>query len=162
MANVLYMAISRDGFIAGTDDETPWSDAAWEDFAKFVQSCDIVLLGRRTFEIMRDGNEFVKGPQYIVVTEDELLDTGGLNTLAIGSKHDMPAAGKVGIIGGGELNGRLAMLGVLDEMILVIEPMDLGEGVRLFGSYEVPLKLELLGSAQLGETTVRRHFKVSR
>ena len=162
MANILYMAISQDGFIAGLEDETPWSNASWESFEKFVLSCDVVLLGRRTFAIMRAQNEFVKGPKYIVVTEDTHLDTNGLKTLNIRSASDVPQASRVGIIGGGELNGRLALLGVIDEMILDIEPVKLHEGIPLFGSYDVPLTLALLGSQQLGEATVQRHYQVIR
>jgi dihydrofolate reductase len=54
---VLYMAISADGFIAGPDDETPWSEEEWESFKAFVKTCDAVLIGRRTYEIMRQIQE---------------------------------------------------------------------------------------------------------
>jgi dihydrofolate reductase len=70
MPNILYTAISQDGFIAGVDDETPWSDAEWEAFKTFVTSCDAVLLGRRTFQIMQE-DELVDGPRYIVVTNNK-------------------------------------------------------------------------------------------
>lgn len=160
MANILYMAISKDGFIAGPDDETPWSEAEWQAFADFAASCDVVLLGKRTFQIMQDDGDFVDGPEYIVVTTDKRLDTNGLKKRAITSKKDMPTGKKVGIIGGGELNGRLAKLGVIDEMILDIEPVELHEGVRLFGSHDIPLKLELLDSRLIGDETIQRHYRL--
>jgi len=160
MSTVLYMAISRDGFIAGPDDETPWSDASWEAFQAFVMSCDVILLGRRTYEIMRDQDEFVDGPQYVVVTNDASFDAGEYAITSIRTRSDMPAAPKVGVIGGGELNGQLAKLGVIDEIILDIEPIDLGAGTRLFGKYDVPLKLQPIGSRQLGDGTIQRHYKV--
>jgi dihydrofolate reductase len=74
----------------------------------------------------------------------------------------MPKAAKVGIIGGGELNGSLALLGVIDEMILDIEPTILGEGTRLFGSYDIPLKLKLLDSKLIGDSTTQRHYEIVR
>lgn len=165
MAHILYAAISRDGFIAGSDDETPWSNEEQVAFQAFLLTCDVVLLGRRTFEIMQSGdglasNGLIAGPRYIVVTENENLDTGKLEKIAIDSPSDMPTAERLGIIGGGELNGRLMQLGVIDEIILDIEQLDLGEGVKLLGSYDIPLKLELLGSDLIGETTVQRHYKV--
>lgn len=160
MAVVLYMTVSQDGFIATPEDETPWDDASWESFRQFVSSCDVVLLGRRTFEIMRDQNEFVSGPRYIVVTENEDLNVGDYTARAIRTGQDIPHADRVGIIGGGELNGRLARLGLLDEMILDIESITLHEGIRLFGKYDVPLKLKLLGSRQLSEATVQRHYQI--
>jgi dihydrofolate reductase len=159
---VLYMAISSDGFIAGPDDETPWSEEEWEAFKAFVKTCDVVLIGRRTYEIMRDQDDFVKGPEYLVVTHEKSLKTGKFKKITIDSKADMPKAAKVGVIGGGELNGSLALLGAIDEIILDIEPTVLGEGTRLFGSYDVPLKLKLLDSKLIGDSTTQRHYEIVR
>ena len=153
------MAISEDGYIADANNETPWSDAEWEEFKVFVASCDVVLIGKRTFQIMKE-DEFVEGPRYIVVTSDKDLDTGKLQKIAINMKEDIPKAAKLGVIGGGDLNGRLAKLGVIDEMILDIEPIALGAGTRLFGRYDIPLKLTLLGSKRIGVSTIQRHYKV--
>jgi dihydrofolate reductase len=154
------MAISKDGFIAGLDDDTPWSDAAWEAFHAFVLSCDAVVLGRRTYEVMLANDEFVDGPHYFVATTDLDMDTGDFGKLHIRSRADMPAVERVGIIGGGDLNGRLAKMGIIDEMILDIEPIELKQGVRLFGKHDVPLKLEIVNSRQIGKNTIQRHYKV--
>lgn len=156
----LYMAISADGFIAGPDDETPWSDDAWAAFQAFVKTCDVVLLGRRTYEIMRDQNEFVDGPEYVVATTNSSFDTGKLCKVNIQGKPDMPQAKKIGIIGGGELNGNLAKLGVIDEIILDVEPITLGAGKRLFGACDVRLSLSLIGSRRIGNATVQNRYKV--
>ncbi len=154
------MAISQDGFIAGSNDETPWSDASWESFREFAISCDIILLGRRTFQIMQENDEFVTGPRYIVMTNNKDLPTRDFAKISISSKEDLPKAEKLGIIGGGELNGQLAKLNVIDEIILDIEPIKLRAGVRLFGRYDIPLKLKLLGSKQIGDATIQRHYEV--
>jgi dihydrofolate reductase len=162
MPNILYMAVSRDGFIAGSNDETPWSDAEWEAFASFVVTCDIVLIGRRTYEIMQKDDQFVEGPTYTVATAQQAYDAGGFSTIRINAAKDMPQAKRVGIIGGGELNGRLAKLGVIDELYLDIEPVELHAGIKLFGNYEPALKLQLIGSKLIGKATIQRHYKVNR
>jgi dihydrofolate reductase len=154
------MAVSQDGFIAGPNGETPWSDAEFDAFNEFIATCDVVLMGRKTFECMRDSGSLAAGPQYIVVTNDESLETDGLYATAIHAKQDMPEADKMAIIGGGELNGQLAKLGLIDEIYLDIEPVELQSGIPLFGRHDVPLKLELVGSRQIGEATVQRHYKV--
>lgn len=156
------MTMSRDGFIASTSDETPWGDDSWEAFREFVRSCDVILLGRRTFVIMKSGNEFVDGPEYIVVTTKDSLDTDGLKKLNIQKSDDIPKAAKIGIIGGGVLNGRLAELGVIDEVIIDTEPINLGTGIKLFGSHNINPKLELLNTRALGKSTIQRHFKLVR
>lgn len=154
------MAISQDGYIADQHNETPWSDAEWESFKQFVSTCDVVVIGRRTFEIMRANDEFIDGPRYLVATSGKQVDTGTLEKIQIRKKEDLPKVEKLGIIGGGDLNGRLAKLGLIDEIILDIEPIELGNGIRLFGSHDVPLRLTLLNSRLIGKATIQRHYKV--
>lgn len=157
---VLYMATSADGFIAGTNDETPWSDEEWTAFQDFVKSCDVCLLGRKTYEIMKNGGEFIDGTRYIVVTNDQAANTGDYEKLRINSPSDLPQAEKIGVIGGGELNGSLADLGVIDEIILDVEPITFGQGKQPFGSHSINLKLELLATRKIGQSTTQNHYKV--
>lgn len=154
------MAISKDDFIAGANDETPWSDIEWASFKDFVKSCEVILLGRRTYEIMRDGDEFIDGPEYVVVTKDMSANTGDLKKISIQSPRDMPRVSKLGIIGGGDLNGSLMKLGVVDEVILDKEPIELTQGIKLFGDHKVNPKLKLIETKELGEGTVQFRYKV--
>jgi dihydrofolate reductase len=95
-----------------------------------------------------------------VVTRDPSFASDKARTISIDKKSDLPIVTKLGVIGGGELNGQLAKLGLLDEMVLDIEPIKLNSGTRLFGEYDIPLKLKLLGSKRIGEATVQRHYKI--
>jgi dihydrofolate reductase len=162
MTNILYMAISEDGFIAGPNDETPWSDEEWEEFSSFVSSCDAVLMGRRTFEIMRDSGDFIDGPQYIVATKNKSFDAAGFETRSISSITDIPVVEKLGIIGGGNLNGFLASIKAIDEVILDKEPITLGSGISLFGNFVVDLEMELLDAKTIGTGTIQEHYKVKK
>lgn len=161
MKATLYMAISADGFIATLEDQTPWSDASWDAFRTFVKTCDVILLGRRTYEIMCDQDEFVSGPEYVVVTNDASFNAGRYRKMSIKTKDDLPRAARIGVIGGGDLNGSLALLGIFDELILDVEPVVLGNGVRLFGSHDVRLKLELTDSEKLESGTLHNRYRVT-
>jgi dihydrofolate reductase len=97
-----------------------------------------------------------------VVTQDDNLSTGNFEKISIQSADDMPKANKIGVVGGGELNGSLAELGVIDEVILDVEPVTLGQGKLLFGSHKPNLKLKLLSSKQIGESTLQNHYEVSK
>jgi dihydrofolate reductase len=157
---ILYMAISSDGFIAGEGDNLDWiSDSSWKSYQEFVSSCDTILVGKNTFELM-EHDEFILGPKYFVVTNDPFYTSEGVTAISIKSKEDMPEGQKIGVIGGGELIASLAKLGLIDEIILDIEPVKIDYGIKLFGDHEIPLKLEILGSKQLGEDEVQRHYKV--
>src|SRR5690242_10477887 len=98
------MALSADGYIAGPNDETPWSDEEWAAFQDFVRSCDVCLLGRKTYEIMKGGDGFVSDTRYVVITSDAQYKAD-YPTATIRSAADLPAGDKIGVIGGGELNG---------------------------------------------------------
>lgn len=118
------------------------------------------MLGRRTYEIMHDGDEFVDGPRYIVVTRDANVGSGEYEKRTIASRADLPEANIIGLIGGGELNGSLASMSLIDEIILDIEPVTLGAGKTLFGGHNIQLNLQLIGSKQIGLNTVQNHYRV--
>lgn len=154
------MAISADGYIAGPNDETPWSDEEWEAYQAFVLTCDCVLLGRRTYEIMSRDDDFTAGVPYMVVSDDTSFDTGDFPRISIHKRADLPEFDIIGVIGGGELNGRMMELGLIDEIILDVEPVTLGGGTKLFGKHDIPLKLKPLSSRELNKETVQRHYQV--
>ena len=54
MKVVLYMAMSVNGCIAKENNETPWSDAVWESYYKIAKQFKAIILGRKTYEIMKD------------------------------------------------------------------------------------------------------------
>lgn len=160
MANILYVAISQDGFISGPRGETPWSNDEEIAFTVFVKTCDAILLGRRTYEALRDNQKLLPGIRYIVATKSKKDDLKEVEKVNIQTKRDMPSVPRLGIIGGGELNGRLAKIGAIDELFLDIEPITLEHGIRLFGDYDIPLRLKLLDSRKIGQATMQRHYEV--
>ncbi len=158
---VLYMAISADGLIADNDDRTPWSDDEWQAFTEFAQSCDVVILGKKTYQIMKADGDFVTGPKYFVATHDNNFDTGKFAKVIIKSRDDLPKARRIGIIGGSELNASLAQLDLIDEVILDVEPIVLGEGKHLFAEL-VHMRLALVSSRIIGQNTVQNTYTVLR
>lgn len=159
MTNILYMAVSKDGYIAGEHDDVDWvSDESWESYQSFVASCRVVIVGKHTYELMQK-DEFAENVSYIVATHDDNYDAGVFESKTIKSGEDMPKLDRVGIIGGGDLNGSLADLKVIDEIILDEEDVVLGDGIKLFGSHTPP-KLELIGEKRIGPNTVQKRYRV--
>lgn len=158
MTNILYMAVSKDGFIADSNDNTPWSDDEWTAFQEFVKNCDVCVMGRKTYEAMRTDGSFIDGSHYIVASHNPNYDAGGFEVRSIQSLADMPVGNRVGI-GGGELNGSLADLKLVDEVILDEEDIALGTGKKLFADHKEP-KLELINEKRIGSKTIQKHYKV--
>jgi dihydrofolate reductase len=64
--------------------------------------------------------------------------------------------------GGAETNGRFAEALAIDEMIVSIYPHVLGSGLPIFGGRQVQLRLELLGTKQLGSGVIQSRYTVVR
>ena len=64
--------------------------------------------------------------------------------------------------GGGTLNAGFLKDGLIDEMILDVESMVFGKGVKLFKDTDVEAKLELLETRMLSKNTARLRYKVVR
>lgn len=157
---VLYMTISTDGYISGQDGETPWSKQQWLSFQEFVKSCDYCIMGSTTYDIMKRDSSLVPDVNFIVATNNATKDTGNYEKIVLKSADDLPKAEKIGIIGGGNLNGNVADLGLIDEINLDIEPIILGSGTRLFGDRTPKLSLELKSSKKIGSGTIQNHYIV--
>ena len=157
---VLYMATTVDGFIAGPNDEAEWvSENSWNSYIEFVKSCDVALVGKKTALLMPE-NEFLLDTKYFIATGSKTRINANFENISIQSAADLPDVDKIGIIGGGNFNGNMATLDLIDEIILDIEPLTLGNGIRLFGDHSPKLNLKLLSSKKFTNGTVQNHYKV--
>ena len=60
MKVVMQMALTANGYIATKDGETPWTAAEWKNYAKVVRRFKNLVVGRKTFELMSQGDDFKK------------------------------------------------------------------------------------------------------
>ena len=146
----LHMVCSLDGFIARKDNSVSWLDITGatyeggvsiseEEAAAFVKEIDCYVLGSRTYEhALELGWPYGDTPT-VVVTSREWPSarksvefySGDLKTLV-----DMKLAPRfrnIWLVGGAMLCQRFLELGLVDEIRLMIAPILLGDGLRLFG-----------------------------
>ena len=140
MRRVRYsVAMSLDGYIAGPQGESDWIVMDPDiDFNALFDAFDIVLLGRKTYEVTRQagGGEAIPGIQSYVFSrtlrpEDcpgvILSDDPKATIDALKSK-----AGKdMWLFGGGSLFHSLLELGLVDSVEVAMMPVLLGGGVPL-------------------------------
>ena len=166
MRVVLYMASTANGFIAKKNHETPWSDGEWEAFSSFVDSAGNIIIGRRTYEIMLNGNEFEKLGNPFVVVVSKSLSIGGSGfvvadspeqALKIIEKKGLPTAV---VAGGSMLNSSFMKLGLVDEIIIDVEPFVFGSGIKMFPGADFESKLELIEFKRLPGSTIQLHYRV--
>ena len=133
------------------------------DGARFAldsaQSCEALLLGRVTYEAMQAFWPTAEGeladrinelPKYVV---SSTLAEPGWNATVLG--HDWPEevarlrqelGGDILVYGSRRLSHALIELGLVDELRLLVYPVVLGAGDRLFGETEDKIPLRLVES----------------
>ena len=173
-----HVTMSLDGFIAGPHDAMDWvfdytepTDAASE----VIRTTGALLVGRRSYYVGRREEQIAAasepyggawtGPQFVITHEPHEADEDPAVTFVSGDLGEAveraleAAEGKnVVVIGATVARGALEA-GLLDEIVVHLAPILLGDGVRLFERSGPPVKLELTGVGGAGQVTDLR-FRV--
>lgn len=166
----MYPAITLDGFISDLQGEcSSWiSEEDEENYNQAIAKAGCVLLGRKTYEQYKDDFPPKSGATVFVYTsrtdqqdQDKIIFLRGTPQEIIQQIADHGFS-EVIVSGGGEVNGALAAAGLIDEIVVSIYSLTLGEGIPLFGSHKPKLRLKLLSTAQEIEGIVKNHYKVQK
>jgi dihydrofolate reductase len=144
MRDVTYfVACSLDGFIATIDDRFDWlfTDDDY-GFTEFYRSVDCVVMGRRTFDTALAFEEYpyAKKKAYVFTrrgTESPIPEAQFVNEdpARFVKRLKQEAGGRIWVVGGGIIATALMQVGLVDELVLTIHPISLGQGVPLFAPH---------------------------
>jgi dihydrofolate reductase len=145
------VACSLDGFIAGTDDDFGWiTPEPSFDFDELYAQFDTLLMGRRTYEIVRATGEEFRGKQVLVASrtlqperhpEIEVVSDGLEKRIR---ELRSQAGGDIWLYGGGELFSQVLAWDLVDTVEPAIIPILLGDGIRFLPSSAVRRRLTLV------------------
>lgn len=177
---VYYTAASLDGHLADEDGGLDWllqvdggAEAAGLD--DFLAGVGAMAMGATTYEWVLAHEDLVGGPEAWrrwygdtpcwVLTHRRLPAIPGVAlTFARGDVAPVhaamaAAAGErtIWIVGGGELAGRFADAGLLDEIVVDVAPVTLGAGAPLLPRRLASDRLELVGVERRGQFARLRH-----
>ncbi|MEO8033889.1 MAG: dihydrofolate reductase family protein [Acidobacteriota bacterium] len=148
---ILHIAASLDGFIAGPDGEIDWlfHDADY-GMTEFFRSVDTAVMGRKTWDAaVAMGSPRFAGMQHYIVTrtprpsDDPDVEFVGADVVALVSGLRATAGKDIWLVGGGEIVRMFLDANLIDEVVLSVHPIILGEGIPLFPTGgRVPLKFE--------------------
>lgn len=141
---VLCIAASLDGYIARPDGSVDWLDSyqtEGEDYGygEFYESIDALMMGRETYEIVRNlGDWPYADKSTYVLTQQELSSDNqriiftSKDPISLSRFFQSQGYEKIWLAGGGQLAASFLKYNLIDEIILSLIPICLGEGVPLF------------------------------
>lgn len=152
--------------IAKKDDNTDWiSKTEWDSYSSAVRSAGCLVVGRRTYDILTKQKGFAefKNVKVVVVSSKDFQVMASNHFIAFSPKEALEKLKDfetVIVAGGGILNMSFLKENLVDEIYLDIEPIILGEGIKVFDNDDFEAKLELLGKNQLSPDEIQLHYKV--
>ena len=166
-------AMSLDGFIAGPDHEMGWVLEHFTDnpFPEVEQATGAMLVGRGTYEaakrMRQEDTTYDGGPQFVLTHRPPAEPEHGVTFLtcdlpeAIATAH-AAAGGKDVEVLGADLASQCLRRGLVDEVLVYVLPVLLGDGVRFSTPGLGRVDLEPFGDPlSRGGVTVLR-FRVRR
>jgi dihydrofolate reductase len=172
---IVHIATSADGFIARPDGDMEWltSRPAPDGFYgmnAFVRSIDTKVLGRKTYEAsLRLGATFDSKSRFIVFTRHappadapagvEFVN-GGIGPFV--SRLQKQPGKNIWLMGGGELIASFLDAQAIDEFVISVVPVFIGDGIPLIARRHRHVPLGLHSIERFEDGMVQLHYRVQR
>ena len=171
---ILYIACSIDGYIAERGDDLSFLDQVQQEdedygYSEFISSVDTVIMGRRTYDwVMRHVDRFPHADKetYVITRKERQKEgnvafyTGELTAL-VNALKDKPGK-NIFCDGGAEIVNLLLQNKLIDEMILSVIPVLLGQGTRLFQSNFSKQQAQLKSSRPYPSGLLQIHYVLTK
>jgi dihydrofolate reductase len=141
----VFCGVSVDGFLARPDHALDFLDAGEQEphgFEEFYGGVDVVVIGRKTFEVVLTFGKWFYGTKPIVVLSSRPLDFSSIEGGAVEQMSNEPAevvkqlesrGFKHAYIDGGITIQRFLAAGCIDRLVITRVPVLIGVGIPLFG-----------------------------
>jgi dihydrofolate reductase len=167
---VVNRAVSLDGFIAGPADDMQWvlDHLKPDRFPEVMEATGAMLVGRRTYDVSRRmapaDTDYDGGPVFVLTHRPPDEPEPGV-TFLTGELEDAVATARAAAGGknveilGADLASQCLRHGLVDEVLVYVLPVLLGDGVRFSTPDLGRLDLEPTSHAHSGPVTMLR-FRV--
>jgi dihydrofolate reductase len=169
----LFIASSLDGYIAKPNDDLSFLNGVEKEgedygYAEFTSNIDTIIIGRKTYDYVEKhiGSSHYEngdGQVYVMTRSDRpaagkiKFHSGDLSELV--SELKSKKGKDIYCDGGSEVINALLKNDLVDEMIISVIPILLGEGTRLFQDGRPEQSLQLLGVKSFDTGLVQLHYK---
>ncbi len=168
----VFIATSLDGFIARKDGSIDWlpADAEEHGYTAFIESVDVIVLGRNTLETVLTFDSWPYGNKTVVVlttrpVEDPLPRNAKLEFMQGEPQKIVDQLAQHGFqhayIDGGITVQRFLAAGLIQRMTITRIPVLLGNGIPLFGPLSREVRLTHLGTRSYASGLVTSEYEVT-
>jgi len=167
---IIYIACSVDGYIAGPNDDLGFLSIVEQEgedygYAAFIENIDTMIVGRKTYDkVQAMGLQYPPaGKKLYVITRSPRPDTGAV-TFYTGGPEALVRQLKqepgrhIYCDGGAEIVNQLLKHNLVDELIISVIPILLGNGTQLFSNGRPEQALTLVSTKQFDKGLVQLHY----
>jgi len=169
----LFIATSLDGYIAKPNDDLSFLKLVEQEgedygYAEFTANIDTIILGRKTYDyVLREigSSHYDNGQRDVYVITRTERPSVGRTTFYTGNLTELiqrlkSESGKnIYCDGGAEIVNELLKSDLIDEFIISIVPILVGNGTRLFKDGRPEQQLELLNVKTFDTGLAQLHYK---
>ena len=176
---IVHIAASADGFVARPNGAVDWLDRPTPEhhygLVEFYKSIDTILFGRKTYEVALEfqrqglaGAGFDKSVKNYVFTRTLTTSPpAGVEFVnrpvkEFASELRSQQGKDIWMMGGGELIASFLDAGEIDEFVINVIPVFIGEGIPLIAPRHRTVPLTLAASKAFEDGVVTLHYQLSR
>ncbi|MDP2217745.1 MAG: dihydrofolate reductase family protein [Methanolobus sp.] len=166
---IVYIATSLDSFIARKNGDIDWleEDPSYDYYNEFIKNVEVILMGATTYEkVMSFGIDWPYPEQtsYVFTHKKDHADERNIkftdeDIISLVEKLQTETTGDIWIMGGSDLINQFLRKGLVDEIVIGIQPIILGEGIPLFTQPD-EIRLELTKVSSYDKGMIQVHYNV--
>jgi dihydrofolate reductase len=172
---IVHIAASADGFIARPDGDLDWltnrpAPKGFYGMGAFMKTVDTMVLGRKTYEAgLKLGGKFNARDRHVVFSRNAPpadvppgveFTSGGIAAFVSGLRQE---PGKdIWLMGGGEMIAAFLDEQLIDEFVVSVVPVFIGEGIPLIAPRHRHVPLELQSVERFDDGLVQLHYRVQK
>lgn len=162
----MQLAVSLDGYIARKDGSVDFLEemesSVSEKFQKFIDSIDVIVMGRNTYEVMLKLGGIPFKDKKIYVLTSKRLESELKNVIFTNKNIELivkEEKGHIWLFGGAKVIQSFINLDLVDELQLHIVPQIIGEGIPLFLDSKGIKDLNLVNHEKFGNSILLTYKK---
>jgi len=171
---ILYIACSLDGYISKSGNDLSFLDRVHKEgedygYGDFISGIDTVIVGRKTYDwVMAHVEEFPHADkETYVITRTERPGSGRIifynkNLNELVNELKKKPGKNIFCDGGAEIIHQLLKEKQIDELIISVIPVLLGDGIKLFKKDRPEQVLELVSVKKFDSGLVQLHYRMEK